>query len=806
LGAVTFAFRAELRQRWRSWIVVVVLISLVGGFVLATVSAGSRTDRAFPDFLASYGFDAQVFAVRPLPNIVNLHEVASGTAVIFAGNGQPKCDCGDAIDPAADFSVVVPSSRKISEYKLIAGRLPDPSAPNEVLASFTLQRDSGVGPGTVLHVPFYSRSQSGEAGSSVGAPPKPNGPTIAFRVVGIEATQTEFPSGTTPLYELYTTPAFRRSVLPKITSAHGYYVRLRHGAADIPRLTADVSALTSGAGGVESQTAQIASIEASIHPQAVGWWVLAALAALVGAVVVAQVLSRHTTVVAEAFPTMAALGADRRQLIWISMSRNLVFATAGAVGAVMLAVGLSSIGPLGEARLAHRSVGLSHDLASSVVGLPAVVIVVLALGIWPAIRASYVSQSKSRDLATRPSATVARLAALGAPPSALFGVNNAIQRKPGGASVPVGTALLGTSLAVIALCASMVFGASLSKLTSTPALYGDRFQLNFSENSTGAYSGLLRTLENDPAVVGISRGFGVNASINGIAVGGIAAKADRGPLLLSQANGHLPSKNGEIGLGVSTMRRLGVHVASEVRVAAYDPSGRKHTALFRVVSQISLPVLSGFVGLGTGLVLTIRGYEALVCPQGPGQVACRKAVGDNFNGGVLVSVVSGRRGQAAIDRYAKSYPSTTQFPVVPTSLVNFGEAVDFPLIFGGIVALSGAATLTHLLLVSVVRRRREIGLMKVLGFVNRQVASAVSWEATTVAVLGSLVGIPVGVIIGRAVWTLFANSLGVISVSVVPVALVATLVASVIVAANLLALLPALRAARYKPGQLLREL
>jgi ABC-type antimicrobial peptide transport system permease subunit len=96
--------------------------------------------------------------------------------------------------------------------------------------------------------------------------------------------------------------------------------------------------------------------------------------------------------------------------------------------------------------------------------------------------------------------------------------------------------------------------------------------------------------------------------------------------------------------------------------------------------------------------------------------------------------------------------------------------------------------------------------MKVLGFVNRQVASAVSWEATTVAVLGSLVGIPVGVIIGRAVWTLFANSLGVISVSVVPVALVATLVASVIVAANLLALLPALRAARYKPGQLLREL
>ena len=46
-------------------------------------------------------------------------------------------------------------------------------------------------------------------------------------------------------------------------------------------------------------------------------------------------------------------------------------------------------------------------------------------------------------------------------------------------------------------------------------------------------------------------------------------------------------------------------------------------------------------------------------------------------------------------------------------LINFGEAVSFPLLFGVALSLFGAATLVHLLLVSVSRRRAEAGLLKV---------------------------------------------------------------------------------------------
>jgi hypothetical protein len=61
----------------------------------------------------------------------------------------------------------------------------------------------------------------------------------------------------------------------------------------------------------------------------------------------------------------------------------------------------------------------------------------------------------------------------------LIGVRNALQRRTSGAIVPVGTAFLGTVLAVVALCGTAVFGSSLTHLTATPALYGDPYQLVF---------------------------------------------------------------------------------------------------------------------------------------------------------------------------------------------------------------------------------------------------------------------------------------------------------------------------------------
>ena len=122
------------------------------------------------------------------------------------------------------------------------------------------------------------------------------------------------------------------------------------------------------------------------------------------------------------------------------------------------------------------------------------------------------------------------------------------------------------------------------------------------------------------------------------------------------------------------------------------------------------------------------------------------------------------------------------------------------------LALFGARDLLHLLVVSVGRRRREMGLLKALGFVNRQVGATVPWQATTVALVGIVVGVPLGIAIGRVVWGAFAINVGVVPVyAAVPGLTIAALALGVLVVANALAVIPAVTSARRRSvGQLLQ--
>ena len=288
-------------------------------------------------------------------------------------------------------------------------------------------------------------------------------------------------------------------------------------------------------------------------------------------------------------------------------------------------------------------------------------------------------------------------------------------------------------LAVIALCATGVFGASLNHLTATSGLWGDPEQVSFDPANTA----LVKSLNDNPEVTAITKGVGGGeVMVNGKIVGSIVGTAVKGTLLFSTVVGHPPVGDGQIGLGVSTMHLVGAHIGSVVDVTVTTHSGAQRTEPFRVVSQPSFPQLGGFVSLGTGVLMTTADLVHIACPPGTQQALCRQKTGGLQTGGIRVSFVSGPRGKAAMERYVAANAPIVTTPIAPTSLVNFGEAVNFPLIFGVMLAVFGAATLAHLLVVSVSRRRRDVGLLKVLGFVNRQVVSTVSWQATTLALVG----------------------------------------------------------------------
>ena len=294
-------------------------------------------------------------------------------------------------------------------------------------------------------------------------------------------------------------------------------------------------------------------------------------------------------------------------------------------------------------------------------------------------------------------------------------------------------------------------------------------------------------------------------SIDGVSVFAAIGQAVRGPLLISTVDGHAPSGDGEIALGDTTLHQVGAHIGSIVHVRLQVPTGGSRVASFRVVGTASFPSDFGLGGLGSGAAFTTGGYLHALCPSSPTQASCLRAFHANEQFVVAVQMAPGAAGRNDVARYLHTDPNAAHLPTTPTSLINFGEAVNFPLILGFVLALFGAATLVHLLVVSVARRRREIGLMKALGFVRVQVGATVCWQASTVALVGIVVGIPLGVAVGHVVWRAFATNLGVVPDTTIPIGVMVVLAVGVLVVANLLAVAPAMVAARSKTAaQLLR--
>src|ERR1700689_295369 len=106
LAVVRLLFRTEARHRWRSWLLLGILVALTTGLVLAGVSAGRRTAAAFPRFVATYGYDAVTYGSKPLPQIARLHEVKSVTALSSPATAVPSCACSHTISQE-DFNLYV---------------------------------------------------------------------------------------------------------------------------------------------------------------------------------------------------------------------------------------------------------------------------------------------------------------------------------------------------------------------------------------------------------------------------------------------------------------------------------------------------------------------------------------------------------------------------------------------------------------------------------------------------------------------------------------------------------------------------
>jgi ABC-type antimicrobial peptide transport system permease subunit len=137
-------------------------------------------------------------------------------------------------------------------------------------------------------------------------------------------------------------------------------------------------------------------------------------------------------------------------------------------------------------------------------------------------------------------------------------------------------------------------------------------------------------------------------------------------------------------------------------------------------------------------------------------------------------------------------------------IVNFHSMGTTPTIFAACLALGAIAALGITLGASVRRRRRDLALLKALGFTQRQLASAIAWQSSVAAFFGALFGIPLGIVIGRELWILFARSIDAVpDPSIAPLTIVVVGLGTVVFA-NIVAAIPGRIAARTSTALVLR--
>ena len=839
LRSMWYRFGATLGRRWGGYLALILLVGLVGGLAMGSIAAARRTQSSFPAFVASThpsDLNGVTAFVNPMPGmaglgynpsiettIARLPHVAkvygeSGLNIIPLGrHGVPE---SPAAYPASAGEViglddVVPSN--LDNLSVVQGRMLDPKRADEFVVSPTTAQVFGLHVGQRVPFGVYTNAQSNlpTFGTAAVAPYR----RFTATLVGIVLPASNVVEDDTDAGNSSNLLAFSAALTRPLLGCCAYFsaagVKVAGGAGHVSDVQREIiHILPPGFAPFAANQAPAveAKAERSIKPESIGLGVFGAICAFAALLIGAQVIGRQLRLGADDLGVLRALGADRKVTIGDGLTGVVGAVIIGSLLAAGVAVGLSPLSPLGPARPVDPTPGVAFDW--TVLGLGVLVLVVGLSTV--ALVAAYRLAPDRHGPGRRPpkpqrSAIAGYAASSGLPESAVTGVRFALEPGAGRTAVPVRSAILGSALAVIVVISTVTFGASLTNLVSHPALYGWNWSYELAANQGGVIPGAraAHLLAHDHQVAawsGIS--FGTDRIDGQIGVPVLAQSPNSAvsPPLLS---GSELGANDQIVLGPLTLARLGKRVGDTVTFG----DGADPTTRLRIVGTATLPTIGGGQGnqhleMGSGAVVSTHQLP------GDGQSGYTNLPG--YAPGPDAIIVRLREGASAagfrsLQRIASAVSTPADYGVTvlavqrPAEIVNYHSMGSTPAILGAALAAGAVAALGLTLIASVRRRRRDLALMKTLGFTRRQLAAAVAWQSTVAVGIGTLVGVPLGIVVGRSLWITFAREIDVVPLPTVPALTVVLIALGALVLANLVAAVPGRLAARTPTAVLLRS-
>ena len=579
MATIWLRLRADIRLRWRALVGLALLLGIIGGVVLTAAAGARRTDTAYPRLLQwanaaqieilpfSSGLTPGYFAaVARLPQVAAMSTAARYNMVLRAHQGTPDTQVLALSSP--DRTLGASADR----VKILQGRLFDPRAAGQAMIDRQLASLEHLRPGGTLHllgVPDTPKTDNPDIALAV---------SLAFRVTAIVVFDTQV----IPTTETNSEPMALLS--PSFTdtrAAQSFFygsqagVRLRPDASTAAFLHA-ASALakrypaTGGSVAVVNLSDEVAAAERAIRPEAVALAVFAVLAGLIGLAVVGQLLARQLVLDSAEFPILRALGTTRTSLAVLGLARLAAVTLAGAVIAVAVAVAASPLMPIGPARLAESAPGIEVNLAVLGAGLAGIALLPLAVlgpAAWRAAGRARGPLGVAEPAApARPSRLGSALGRAGSVAGSI-GVRMAFEPGRGRTAVPVRSALAGTVVAVAAVVAAAVFGASLITLVGTPHQYGQNWNQELNLQFVGASAAFgAKVLAAEPAMTAYAAGDYGQLTIGGKIVPAIGIDLIHGDGYLTLLAGQAPSAADQIVLGAQTLRALHRRLGQTVEV------------------------------------------------------------------------------------------------------------------------------------------------------------------------------------------------------------------------------------------------
>jgi hypothetical protein len=701
---------------------------------------------------------------------------------------------------------------RVDRVALVKGSFATSARRDEAVMNAQAANELGLHIGSVIQIPFYTDTQvrSAKVYGQLGRPFE----VVKVKMVGeivLPGTLVESDIDSLGSPAVIFSPALTRNLAHRCATGTETFLQLRGGDASANRVMAEVNRVDPSAnkfGGFQVTSSFVPAAQQSIEPEAIALGVFGAIAGLAVVMIAALMIARILREESDETNTLRALGANRRTMLSDQIVGILGAVLVGSLLAVAVAFGLSPLAPLGPVRPVYPDPGVSFDWTTLGFGVLTLLVFLSALTIFLARRElqRFTPRSVSQPPRREPR-LVRSSASSGLPISAVTGVRFALDSGTGRNATPVRSAIVGTVLAVTVLVTTLTFGASLNGLVSHPSLYGWSWNYAMLASFAGAEDlpahQTAAFLNQDHDIQSWSGVHLTGAKLDGESVAMLAQRpgAPVAPPLLS---GHGLEANNQVVLGSTTLAQLHKQVGDTVTL---NNGVSKPTQLL-VVGTATMPAIEDGLGMGSGALASTSDFPASLLNLQSATIPGPNAIFVRIRSGVKPSTAY--RSLERVDKRINAVPAASGLAggvvtvLRPVEIVNFHSMGTTPTVFAASLAIGAIAALGLTLGASVRRRRRDLALLKALGFTQRQLASAIAWQATVVAIIGAVIGIPLGIIIGRELWILFARSIDAVPAPTVPVLSMVLIGVGSLVFANLVAAIPGRVAARTSTALLLR--